>query len=189
MHVDGLELSDESRVTRHLMDPTRIGTEFPTNPNDGEVFELSQAFEGREPGIYMYVGAESRWVVKYPNFDVIPYDVSGAVFGKMNDADVVARHLSVRSYRIKEGFSGCAAYAAVPGTADVYLSVFRVSRDSTQTKLGELYFPAAESVGAFIQSNTGDMIVSAGESLVIQAPNPVNQDIADISFTIAGSLL
>lgn len=189
MIVDGLELSDESRVTRHLMDASKIGTEFPSGPADGDVFELSQTFNGNAPGIYMYVGAESRWVVKYPNFDVIPYDVAGAIFGKMNDADIVCRHLSVRSYRIKQGFEGCAAYAAVPGTADVYLEIFRVSRNGTQTKLGDLYFAAAESVGAFVQNGSGDMFLSAGETLMIQAPNPVNQDLADIAFTFAGSLL
>lgn len=189
MLIDGLTITDESLVSRHLMDQSKIGTQFPSSPVDQQVFELSETYNGYAPGIYQYVSAESKWVVKYPNFDVMPYDVSGAVFGIMKDADVVARHIAVRSYRVKEGFAGCIAVAKTAPVVDCALSVILVSRTGAETTLGALTFSAAETVGIFQQSTSGDMVVGAGETLVLQAPNPVDQSISDIAFTFAGTLL
>lgn len=189
MFVDGLEVTDDSRVTRHLMDPSKRGTVFPASPANGDVFELVESASGHAPGIYTYVGVESRWVAKYPNFDVIPYDISGAVFGTMSDADIISRHISVRSYKLSQGFAGSIAAAAVAPAATCNLTIIRVGRNGYETQLGTLSFAAASTEGSFVQSGSGDMIITAGESLVIQAPNPVDTTIADIAFTFAGSLL
>lgn len=189
MLVDGLSIADNSVIRREILDPARRGDTFPASPTDGDVFELTAESAGRIPGIYVYISEDSSWVVKYPSSDAIPYDIAGAIFGTMNDADVVARHLSVRSYKIKADFKNCVAFAEVPGTADVSIEIYRIKRDATRVQLGTLLFSASDSVGVFSQIGSGDMLIGAGETLMLQAPNPVNKDLADIAFTFAGSIV
>lgn len=189
MLVDSISLADSSEVKRTMLDQSKRGTAFPGNPVDGQVFELTAEHNGYGPGIYVYFQSEGRFIVKYPNNDVMPYDVSGATFGPMNDGDIVARHISVRSYRIKAGFEACVAAAKIAAVANTELAIKRVSRSGAETEIGKLIFEAAETVGVFTQTGSGDIIVTAGETLVLQAPIPADGSLSDIAFTFAGTLI
>ena len=189
MLIDGLFVTDDSPIQRKIVNEAQRGIAFPPTPADGDVFELTQTYQGNSPGIYFYVLSDVAWIVKYPNNDVMPYDVSGATFGNMNDGDTISRHMSVRSYRLKEAFSGCVAEAITAATVDTSISIFIVSRSGAENEVGTLFFEAAETIGVFSQVGSGDMLVTAGEKLVLRAPTPVDQDLSELSFTFAGSLL
>ena len=189
MYVDTLQIADNSEITRHVLDSNKRGTQFPASPSDGDVFELTESYNGNPPAIYKYVSAESKWIATHPNFDMLPYDVSGAVFGNMNDEDVLMRHIAVRSYRLKQGFLNCLAAAISAATVDTYLTIIHQGRNGIETELGKLVFMASETVGVFQQTGTGDMMVTAGEILLVKAPLNVNQELSDISFTFAGALI
>lgn len=189
MIVDGLQITDESPLQRKLMDPTKRGTTFPGSPSDNDVYELTQSYLGNGPGIYFYSLADSKWVVKYPDGNVMPYDVAGATFGTMNDSDVIARHMAVRSYRLAEGFQSCVSGAKAAAIVDTSISIIRENRQGAESVLGTLFYEAAETVGVFSQNGSGDMIITAGETLILRAPDPADTDLADLAFTFAGTLL
>jgi hypothetical protein len=189
MLIDSLTLADNSSVSRRVMDPTKRGSAFPGSPSDGDTWELTASYLGHGVGIYSYVTAESVWVVQYPNNDVMPYDVAGATFGAMNNGDVISRHISVRTYRIKTGFEGCISAALIASVADSYIDIIRIDRSGSENIIGKLFFEVAQTVGVFQQIGSGDMTFTAGEHLVLRAPNPADLVLSDIAFTFAGTLV
>lgn len=188
MYVDTLEIAGESGITRQLLNQALRGTEFPASPSDGDRFALTATYLGNPPALYKYISSEGKWIITHPNFDMLPYDISGNVFGNMNDEDVILRHVSVRSYTIKEGFISCLATCVQAATVDTYIPIVQQSRSGIQTELGNMVFMSGQTTGVFQQTTTGDMLITAGEMLLMKAPLNVNKDLSDISFTFAGAL-
>lgn len=189
MLTDGLSMMDGSEAKRVLTDATKRGSSFPQSPSDGAVFELVVESGGNSPGIYFYSAVDAVWVIKYPNSDLMPYDVGGSVHGTMQNGAVLMNFVAVRSFRLREGFNGCLAFAKTAASADTTLNVIRISRTNQPTVIGSIFFGIAETVGIFTQNGSGDMSVSAGEFLTVQAPLAADSTLADVAFTFAGSLL
>jgi hypothetical protein len=188
MFIDTLEIAGSSKVSRAMLDGTKRGTAFPASPTNGQTFALTAAASGKQPAIYEYSAVESAWVVTHPDFDMLPYDISGAVFGVMNNSDVLMRHLAVRMYSLRAGFTHCQANCATAATVDTYLSIIQFKRTGEQTEIGKIAYMAAQTRGVYQQVGTGDMRIMAGDSLIVQAPANVNQTLANLSFTFAGVL-
>jgi hypothetical protein len=189
MFIDTLEIAGESKISRAMLDSTKKGVAFPTSPTNGQTFALTAAASGKNPAIYEYSSAESAWIATHPDFDMLPYDVSGAAFGVMNNSDVLLRHLSVRTYSLRAGFAHCQANCATAATVDTYLSIIKLKRTGEQVEIGKIAYLATATRGVFQQIGTGDMKITAGDVLIVQAPANVNQTIANLAFTFAGALI
>lgn len=188
MQADGLQLASGSNIERSLPSDKR-GNQLPVSGTDGDEFQLLVAHNGRSPGIYFYSADDAAWIVKYPNNDVMPYDIVAATYGTIRAGDTIGRHLAVRSFKVNAGFENCIAYAITPAAEDVTFTLYRVSRSGAQTSIGTVFFSASESVGVFTQNGSGLINFSAGEHLIFQAPTPVDQFISDVTISIAGTLV
>jgi len=189
MLADGLQLASGSQIVRTILDDAHRGTTLPASAADGTEFELTSKSGNNSAGIYIYVAAESAWVVKYPNNDLVPYDVSGCTIGGIANAAVIQRHLAVRSFKLKSGFESCLAQALNAPSVDTTFSITRISRTGQSVAIGSLFFAGGETVGVYTQVGSGDILFSAGELLVVKAPTTADQFISDVSFTLAGTLV
>lgn len=188
MLTDGLDLAHESGIKKSIIDPSKRGASFPGSPSDGDTFELTQLFNGKPAGVYTYNSTDADWISDSPDNTLVPYDVGGQVIGLMTANSILSRALAVRSFVIKPGFEGCLAQSVVGATASTVLSIKRVSRQGAETNLGTITFDAGNNVGTFAQIGSDPMYITTGESLIVQAPDPADSTLADVTYTFAGAL-
>lgn len=189
MFVDSLEIAGGSKISRNLLNSTQRGVAFPASPADKQTFALTAKAGNKEPAIYEYSASQSEWIVTHPEFDMLPYDVSGAVFGTMNSDDYLMRHLAVRSYTLRAGFAHCLANCDTAATVDTYLTISHRTRTGSLIELGKIKYPVGQTVAVFQQTTSGDMRIMAGDLLIVKAPANVNQTLANLAFTFAGVLI
>jgi hypothetical protein len=188
MLIDGILLADGSNISKTVLDATKRGVAFPGSPSQGDVFELTELYNGKNPGIYTYNATDVDWISNSPDNSAVPYDVGGQVVGTMSSGTVLSRALAVRSFVIKIGFEGCLARSVVGATAQTTLSIKKISRQGTEATIGSIIFEAGNTVGTFSQVGSNPMYVTTGESLIVVAPTPADSTLADVSYTFAGSL-
>lgn len=188
MLVDGIDLLTGTGI-RSVLTSNARGTTFPSNPTDNMEFELTATQGNNLPGIYFYSASESKWVVKTPGNDVLPYDIAGSSIGTIRAGDIIASHVTVRGFKLKAGFYGCIASAGVAPAANTSFTIGKIGRTGAESTLGSMVFNAGETQGIFVQNGSADINITAGETLFVKAPGAVDQFIANLAFTLAGSLL
>lgn len=188
MLVDGINLLSGTSIRTVLTSDSR-GSAFPQDPVNGVEFELTATVGNYRPGIYFYSVEDSAWIVKIPGNDVLPYDIAGSTVGTIRGNDIIASHITVRGFKLKSGFYGCVARAGVAPIASTEFTIAKTGRGGVETTLGTMVFNAAETHGLFVQNGSGDISITAGETIVVKAPNSIDQFISNVSFTLAGTLL
>lgn len=186
MLTDGVRLASGSKIERSLLGSQR-GTSLPVTGNDGDEFQLTVRSNDDAPGIYGYTNGE--WVLKYPNNDVLPYDVVAGTLGTIKNGATIGRHLAVRSFTIATGFEFCKALALVPAASNTTFSISKINRSGFSSEIGTVYFAASEAVGIFTQVGNGSIDILTGEQVVFSAPPVVDQFISDVSIVLAGTLM
>lgn len=186
MLADGLSLLDGSEITRTIAASEMRGNSFPPSPSADDIFELLIQVGQYAPGIYSYVN--SQWVIKYPGNSLLPYDISGSTNGTVRDGDTIATFIASRGFSIQTGFLYCIAACKIAPATDVTFTITKQSASGSQSNLGTIYFAASETVGVYTQVGNGSINIVAGDIIQVVAPNPIDQFISDIAFTLSGSL-
>lgn len=185
MLADGLRLLDGSEISRTLVDSSLRGNTFPATPSDGDTFELLVQSGQNSPGIY--VRTNNEWVIKYPGNSLLPYDISGSTIGTIANGATIARFVAARGFTLRSGFEYCVAICAIAPASDVTFTITRQTNGGSST-IGTIFFATSETVGIYSQNGSGDIEILAGDVLSVVAPNPVDQFISDVMFTLSGSL-
>lgn len=185
MLADGLRLLDGSEINRTLVESDLRGTSFPLTPSEDDTFELTETSGQFSAGIYVFTNGD--WVIKYPGNSLLPYDISGSTLGTIANGATIAKFVASRGFTIRAGFEYCVALCQTAPATDVTFTITRQTNGGLVT-IGSIYFAASETVGIYSQSGSGSIKILAGDVLSVVAPNPVDQFLSDVMFTLSGSL-
>jgi hypothetical protein len=185
MLADGLRLLDGSEISRTLVENDLRGTSFPLAPSEDDTFELTATFGQFSAGIYVFTDGD--WIIKYPGNSLLPYDISGSTLGTIANGATIARFVASRGFTLREGFEYCVALCQIAPSTEVTFSITRQTNAGFSI-IGSIYFAASETVGIYSQLGSGDIKILAGDVISVAAPNPVDQFLSDVMFTLSGSL-
>lgn len=109
------------------------------------------------------------------------YDIAGSVSGKPGNAAVVARFVAVRAFSLPAGLTGSFCKA---GTAATASSVLTINKNGSS--VGTMTFAIAGTTASLAMASQTSF--AAGDILTVVAPGTADSTLADIQFTLAGSL-
>lgn len=187
MLVDGVRLVNGSIIDIGVVEAGKVGTSLPFNGNSGDEYELTVAYNGKQPGVYMWHNGE--WVLKSPDRSATPYDISCGSVGILGAAAVLTRLAIPRAFGIKGAFFGSIAFASQGPSANQALEIHRIDRQGTDVSIGEIRFTVGDTVGLFVQNGSDDMRFAAGEVLYIKGPVSADSTLSDLSITLAGYVI
>ena len=186
MLTDGITLLADSEITREQILENR-GTEFPTDPVDGQEFEL---VVGADSLLHVYSEELAEW---FPlrNLSKTPYDIGLTIFDRPRSNDVVCKHLAARNFKINPNFENSLAIANIEATENYTMEIFRVATDHvTETKIGELRFLANTKIGQLVPTNADlQIIFVVGQTLLIRSPEVRDATLKSMDVTLVGELL
>lgn len=184
MLTDGLTLSAGGGLNIRMLDDARRGPEFPAGA-EGDLWELTEVQGQLSTGVYEY--ASGAWVLRNPSLSALTYDLSGTVLGKPDPGAKVLYVVAARTFFVNAAAAGAIAYAMQPPgeTQDFAVTILR---GDVPINLGYIRFEAGQTSGQLIASGSEPMRIQRGDAVTIVAPDVLDLDIADISFTICGYL-
>mgnify|MGYP006865043185 FL=1 len=186
MKADGIDLIDNSEITREFID--NRGTEFPTEPTNAQVFQLTAPVSDKLPGIYVYSEAQSDWIIQEDD-EKQPYDIGMTVIGRPKPSAIVANYIAVRTASIYANFDKSLALAQEAATDQATFNLRIIDRDGNVVReLGTIVFEANAKDGVFSATAPGDMLIQRGEIVSLKAPEVRDATLKEISITIAGQL-
>lgn len=187
MMIDGVQLLHGSGANMLVIAEDKRGTTFPSAPADKDIFELT-VYGVKPAGIYFYSVASADWEIYSPDGSAAPYDIGSQMIGKPEAGATVIQFTTVRAFSVLDGFKGCGAASLVNATANATFAISKIERNGSTTPLGTVVL-ATDGSSSFTQTVSGNMEFLVGETLTITAPDPQDTTLADISISIAGSLL
>lgn len=186
MYTDGITLLAESEISREQISENR-GTVFPTDPTDGQEFEL---VTGEDSLLHIYSEEAAEWFPLH-NLSITPYDIGLTIFDRPRSNDVVCKHLAARNFKLNPNFENSLAIANIEATEDYTLEIIRVGTDHvTETKIGELRFLANTKIGQLVPVNADiQLIFVVGQTLMIRSPEVRDATLKSMDVTLVGELL
>lgn len=184
MLSDGLTLAAGSGLGIQMLDDARRGSQFPANPVDGTLWELTQAALGQPLGIYE--SNQGLWTLRSPQYSLLSYDLSGTVFGSPEAGQRVMLFVAPRSFVIQGGFAGAIAKALQPSTSTQEFSIVHTPEDGSANFIGTIAFHDGNDTAEFQSTSMNDILVKRGETIVVFAPTTTDPALADISITLCG---
>lgn len=110
------------------------------------------------------------------------YDITGGTIGKPKNSTLVMNFVAVRAFTLPIDFVGSLAQAGIVGTAP---STFDIIKNGGS--IGSLFFNTGSGTGVFTVALTQNIV--AGDYLTVVAPATVDTTLADIRFTLKGTLV
>lgn len=180
-------------------------TAFPTGVAEGTTFLLTATVGQNTPGMYVYLGetweplgalksieagANSGMDLSIVNGVVTlsvspamtPYDVAAFVNGKPDAGAKVCELRVVRTFKLPASLTGSAATVGTAPTGSA--AVFSIFKNGAS--IGSFTFNVGATTATFAFASEQTFV--AGDRLVITAPASQNAALADLAFTLAGSL-
>lgn len=179
----------DANISRAAGDPSVSGPTFPSDPTNGQLWQLTAVVGQNQIGTYVYSTARTSWVLQLVDFQ--PYDVGLSMLRRYAADSEVARYLSVRSTIIHKNFEGSSGMCDVVPAANTTFAVKIVNGDTgTLSTIGNFTFAAGQRVATFVAVTPNvDIVLIAGDQLKVFAPSTVDTTITNIAVTIAGRLI
>lgn len=183
MLIDNPQLMDKSRIGRTA---AANGSVFPGSPLDGAIFEIVGG-SGITDGVYIYSERITDWVLTENNYDGA-YDIGMTIFDRPRANEIVAKHLSARTFFLFADFAGSIAKSTIAAEASSVFTLNLISGGNTAA-IGTITFGAGSTDGVF--SSTGGLAVVVGRGSIIQVVSPEVRDgaLSSIDITLAGKLI
>ena len=109
------------------------------------------------------------------------YDMAGGFSGTGENNEIVMTFVAVRAFSLP---SGAGIHKAFAGTAATASTTFTIRKNGTQ--IGTMVFAAAGTTATF--SITSATSFAAGDRLTVVGPATADTTLADVGFTIAGTV-
>lgn len=179
-----------AKIARDLEAEGRKGNAFPSNPENGQPFQLAVDIEGYVEGFYVYSTFRSDWI-KQEDLGPVPYDIGLTVFDRPKSNDVVCKHYAVRTLSLPANFEGSLALASVEASTNYRFTVKLLSVDrQTEEELGYIDFAAFSKTGVFSAKVANvPIVVMRGETLAIVAQEERDATLKSVDITIFGNQL
>ena len=187
MLLDGALLVNGSSLKLGVVNASEKGTALPASATEGDNFELTAVYAGKQPGLYWWHNGE--WVVRSPDLSAVPYDLSGGSTTTLAASAIVMRHVAVRAFGISATFIGSIAVAGQAPSANIVIEVRRIDRTGFDSAIGEIQFAVGSTTGVFVQNGTGNMNFAQGEIFYVKGPDVADLTLSELSITIAGFLI
>ena len=178
-----------SEIERDLVAEGKRGATFPLAPVFGFDFKLTEIDQGKNPGLYIFMGG-SGWVEQENSLGGSKfYDIGLTIFDRPKSNALVCKHLAVRAFVLGANFDRSMAMASLAATDSYTMEVYVLEVDRvTQRPCGTLSFAAAAEFGVFAGINGNDIPVLRGETLIVKAPEIRDATLRNIDVTFAGTL-
>lgn len=187
MLADGLQLVSGSGIKLGVVNADEKGDTLPASSTEGNSFELTAVYAGKQPGLYWWHNGE--WVVRSPDRSAVPYDISGGSVTTLTSSAVIMRQVVVRAFGFVTAFFGSIAVAGQAPQANISLEIRRIDRSGADAKIGEIQFALGSTVGVFVQDGSTDMYFAQGEILYVRGPETADLSLSELSITLAGFLI
>jgi hypothetical protein len=112
----------------------------------------------------------------------IPYDVSGGAGGFLSASQIVLQFMAVRTTTFPSGLTGSVGYLGTVATSSVTLTI-----QQNTTYVGTIVFNTGVHTGAFAASSA--IVLAPGDRLTVTAPSTADATAANLSFTLAGTVV
>lgn len=188
MKADGLSLLAGSSIESFSFDSDSRGLAFPSNPTQGQQWELTADNGNFIKGNYTYFNEE--W--KFNGLsNLSAYDVVGGSIGVLEDDAVLTRFTVPRTIHIPANSFGAVASALVASDTDKTLSI--VARTVYNiVQIGTIVFSAGSIEGLVSfdsqYATDGYVVLYRGDVLEVTLSGVADVSLADISYTISGFL-
>ena len=184
MLTDGLTLAAGSGLGIKMLDDARRGSAFPAGVN-GALWELTQQSGNDGPGIYEFTNGS--WTLRNPSFSALSYDLSGTVLGRPDPGAKVLYSVAARTFYIQAAMAGAVAHALQSGSTEQVYTVL-ITRALETIVVGSFTFTPGVEAGVFTPASSEPIRVQRGDIILVTAPDVIDQNLADISFTLCGYL-
>lgn len=184
MLTDGLTLAAGSGLGIKMLDDARRGSAFPAGAN-GDLWELTQQSGNNGPGIYEFFNGS--WILRNPAFSALSYDLSGTVLGRPDPGAKVLYSVAARTFYIQAAMAGAVAHALQPSSTEQVYTVL-VTRGLETIAIGSFTFSQGAEAGVFTPASSEPIRIQRGDVILVTAPDVIDQNLADISFTLCGYL-
>lgn len=185
MLIDGITLAAGSGLSIMMLDDARRGPEFPQSADVTDLWELTEAAGDNTTGIYEFT--TTGWVLRNPSRSLLSYDISGTVFGKPEANARVMFFVSPQTFYIQGSLAGALARALQAPTVRQDFPI-NILRGNTLVPVGIMRFEENTELGVFVPNSSEPLRVLRGDTIVVLAPDVVDELIADISFTLCGHI-
>lgn len=169
MLIDGINLAEGSDIINAVVTK---GTTSPSNPNVGELF-----FNTTSNKLTIYDGSWNTLLS-----GTMPYDIAGSIFGKPDNAAVVARVVVVRPFNLPANLTGSIAKCDTAATAAQILTLKK-----NGSSIGTINFAGAATTGTF--TFVSQVSFAAGDVLTVVNQTTADATFADAEFTLIANLL
>lgn len=184
MLTDGLILAAGAGLGIKMLDDARRGNTFPAGSN-GDLWELTQQSGNDGPGVYEFFNGS--WVLRNPSLSALSYDLSGTVLGRPDPGAKVLYSVAARTFFIQGAMAGAVARALQPGSTEQVYTVL-ITRELETIVVGSFTFAPGVEAGVFSPASSEPIRVQRGDIILVTAPDVIDQNLADISFTLCGYL-
>lgn len=185
MLIDGIRVPVTADISDTVTSNTDRVTTLPGTVTNGRTVELLEQDGSNGPGIYK--GVSGSWVLQGASLSF--YDIAGNVIGKPDASTSVLQLVAPRAFTIPSTFSGSYAICTTASTNSAAFTIRKWNTAHTSsTTLGTIVFTSSSKVGTFAQSGSGNMVVSAGETLDVVSPVSTDTTLADIAFVISSNI-
>lgn len=183
MLTDGITLLDDTQVERKVVEDK--GTAFPSEPYSGQIWELTEDWNGYKKGMYVYDGTSSDWL-PLAGTESFPHDIALNVTGKVPRQTDVCRFLVNRSIYLRANLENTVA-ALVTATPDLSPLQLIIRRGETDIHLADFEFAPNETVATWKNVPQKDIYLSIGDILTVRALE-VSVEMQNLNVTVAAQL-